>query len=174
MLPIALEWGFYCFFIVFFCISIWQITNEICLVRLNCFVLLLSHTDTEDETMEKVICFFGQTQQYINIWSSWPVFEEIFYSLKGKELNSCMYHSIEILIMQEAIRIELQREMAQIIQCCQVTHAQNSLRSKQNELQVLVKKKKNEGSLELGMKSSCVSVHFQYHCFCWVMQIWHQ
>lgn len=90
---------------------------------------------------KKVICFFGQTQQYINIWWSWPVFEEIFYSLKGKELNSCLYHSIEIPIMQEAIRMELQREMAQIIQCCQVTDAQNSLRSKQNKLQVLVKKK---------------------------------
>lgn len=58
--------------------------------------------------------------------------------------------------------MELQIELAQIIQCGQGSAAQNSLRSKQNEVQVSVKK--DEGSLELGRKSFCFSVRFQYHC----------
>lgn len=58
--------------------------------------------------------------------------------------------------------MELQIELAQIIQCSQDGDAQNSLRSKQNGLQLSVKR--DEGSLELGMKSSWFSVLFQYRC----------
>lgn len=53
--------------------------------------------------------------------------------------------------------MQLQEELAQIILCSQGDDTQNSLRSEQNGHQV----SKDEGSLELGMESSCFSIHFQ-------------
>lgn len=63
--------------------------------------------------------------------------------------------------MQEAVRIELQIELALVIQCGQGGDAWNSPRSKQNVLQVSAEK--DEGFLELGMKSSCCPFSVRLH-----------
>lgn len=148
MLPSALKWGYYCFFIFIFCISIWQVTNEICLLMLNCFVLLLSHKYIEGwDNVKKLFAFLGR-QMNVTVILICPWWNA--YSMKGKALDSCLNHSTEILFMQEAAQVEMQRELAQIFQCGQGVDVQNCLRSKQSRLHVSAKK--DEGFLKLDVK----------------------